>query len=473
MEIEKNFHKEIRKRYLSSFSERTYQKALWVSPKDDMQLLQSMNIARKSNRPVLVRGGGHSYGDMILCSGGVLVDNQNLAKIIHWDSETGILRCSGGTLLLDIYRKCLAENWYLHSAPGAPTVTIGGAISNNVHGKDSWLHGNFASSILAMRILLANGEYVDCSPSQRSDLFNAVVGGLGLLGVIIDVTLQLKKVPSPFIQSKIVPAKNISHLIELVHQIRNDNADFLMGWIDFQATGKSCGRSLVNFGHWASKAECKFDYNVLEERLARQIPTKIQSAALPYVFKPTTFKLFNIANYNAHKWFGRIGMTRKLETFVEYNFWSHRVPDTKDLCGSNGFYEIHVAAPTENFEDMFLHLHSECQRSKNIPIMSVFKPFRRDEYPLSFSTNGFGFTMEFSCRGFSGKEMNLFIRKLITLVIRFKGKVYLAKDEYLNKEEFFELYPRATEFWDIKQKYDPNLFFYSDMAKRFWGERDK
>ena len=99
-------------------------------------------------------------------------------------------------------------------------MTVGGAISNNVHGKDAWKSGNFGYQICSFKLLLASGEIIIVDKAKES-LFKAVIGGMGLFGIITQATIQLKKIPSPFVTTRTDLAQNIEELIALLERRKN------------------------------------------------------------------------------------------------------------------------------------------------------------------------------------------------------------------------------------------------------------
>ena len=139
------------------------------------------------------RGSGLSYGDIITNKDNVIVDLTLINKVLSWNDETGIMIVQPGTTFAQIFNISFLKNWMLASCPGSQDITIGGAISNNVHGKDSFKNGNFGNQVLELKLLLASGNIIKVNPKQNSNLFRAVIGGMGLLGIVVEIKLQLKK----------------------------------------------------------------------------------------------------------------------------------------------------------------------------------------------------------------------------------------------------------------------------------------
>jgi FAD/FMN-containing dehydrogenase len=137
-------------------------------------------------------GNGRSYGDSGLNPGGALIMARQLDRFICFDAATGVLRCEAGVLLADILKLVLPQGWFLPVTPGTQFVTVGGAIANDVHGKNHHVAGSFGNHVRCLELLRSDGSRRLCSPTEHADWFGATVGGLGLTGLITWVELQLR-----------------------------------------------------------------------------------------------------------------------------------------------------------------------------------------------------------------------------------------------------------------------------------------
>src|SRR6516162_4893523 len=133
---------------------------------------------------VLPFGNGRSYGDSCLNVGGGLLQTRSLDRFDRFDRDTGVLACEAGVLLADILRVAVPAGWFLPVVPGTSQITVGGAIANDVHGKNHHRAGTFGSHVRRFELLRSDGKRLLCSPNEDSQLFAATVGGLGLTGVV-------------------------------------------------------------------------------------------------------------------------------------------------------------------------------------------------------------------------------------------------------------------------------------------------
>src|SRR6266849_2440791 len=96
---------------------------------------------------LLPYGLGRSYGDSCLNAGRELIDCRRLNRILGFDESTGMLRCESGVSLSDILDVFLSKGWFLPVTPGTRFVTVGGAIANDIHGKNHHCAGTFGAHV--------------------------------------------------------------------------------------------------------------------------------------------------------------------------------------------------------------------------------------------------------------------------------------------------------------------------------------
>src|SRR5882757_3923029 len=158
----------------------------------------------RAGGPGIAHGLGKSYGDASLNPHGILWSTRGLDRMIAFDAITGRLTCEAGVVLRDIQRLLIPRGWSLPVVPGTQLVTVGGAIANDVHGKNHHVVGSFGEHVRRLRLVRSDGETIDCAPEQRPDLFAATVAGLGLTGLIVEVELQLRPSSGPWLEAETV-----------------------------------------------------------------------------------------------------------------------------------------------------------------------------------------------------------------------------------------------------------------------------
>ena len=141
--------------------------------------------------PVIGYGLGRSYGDVCLNDGGSLVRMHRLDRLLSRNWEQGIVRAEAGLSLDALLRVAVPRGWFLPVIPGTKCVTLGGAVANDVHGKNHQEAGTFGCHVSAVGLLRSTGEAIEVGPDRDPELFAATIGGLGLTGLILWVQMQL------------------------------------------------------------------------------------------------------------------------------------------------------------------------------------------------------------------------------------------------------------------------------------------
>jgi FAD/FMN-containing dehydrogenase len=136
-------------------------------------------------RTTLAFGNGRSYGDVCLASSNHVVRRLALDRIIATDWEHGIVRAEPGITFEQILALAVSRGWMLPVTPGTKHVTLGGAIANDVHGKNHHVRGTFGRHVRAFGLARSDGRLTECSPVSNTELFSATIGGLGLTGLIL------------------------------------------------------------------------------------------------------------------------------------------------------------------------------------------------------------------------------------------------------------------------------------------------
>ncbi|MGZ6434117.1 MAG: FAD-binding oxidoreductase, partial [Pseudobdellovibrionaceae bacterium] len=174
---------------------------------------------------------GRSYGDVCLNDDAVLLSTKNLNHYISFDKDLGIICCESGVSIDEILKLIVPHGWFIPVTPGTKFVTIGGALANDVHGKNHHLAGNFGHHVRQFELLRSNGNRLLCSRTQNSDLFFATIGGLGLTGLITWVEFNLKKISSAWIEQEQIQFRNLDEFFHLTLESEID-FEYTVSWVD-------------------------------------------------------------------------------------------------------------------------------------------------------------------------------------------------------------------------------------------------
>ena len=232
-----------------------------------------------SGRTAIPRGMGRSYGDSSLAP--AILSSARLDHFVAFDAESGVLTCEAGVSLAEILSLIVPHGWFLPVTPGTKFVSLGGAIASDVHGKNHHRDGCFSDHVHSLLLRTASNENVRCSADENEDLFRATCGGMGLTGLIVEATIQLRPIETAYINETILKAANLEEAFELFEQ--HGSASYSVAWIDCLSRGAALGRSLLMLGE-----------HTRLEQLARNISRPLKSRgkmALPVPFDMPSFTL--------------------------------------------------------------------------------------------------------------------------------------------------------------------------------------
>ena len=218
-------------------------------PAEDVRELRRPVDLSPDERTVLPFGNGRSYGDVCVNSAGRLLDARPLGRILQFDRESGVIQAEAGALLSDVLDTIVPRGWFLPVTPGTKFVTLGGAIANDVHGKNHHVAGAFGRHVTRFELARSDGSRIVCSRTEHPDLFSATIGGLGLTGVIVWCELRLQQVESRGIAVETTRFGSLDEFFELSAEVDRVH-DYTVSWVDCLAGGQKLGRGwLMAGGH--------------------------------------------------------------------------------------------------------------------------------------------------------------------------------------------------------------------------------
>jgi len=453
-------------------------RSLVAHPETVDECRAALEYCRDHGMTICPRGSSRSYGDAILNDRHMLLDMSRMNRILDFDRDSGQVTVEAGTKIVDI----LARYHHLgYTVPASPTdsgISVGGALAANVNGKESWRAGNFGDQVVRMQMLTAAGGIVLLDREHERDLFLAVIGGMGLLGLVLEVTLQLRKVPSPFLNVSITAAPDLDDLIRQLDELK-DSADFIVAWIDGYARGAKLGRSVIHATRWATSDA---DQETLQREVARGIELLAVQKRRALAFYRATRQLINLGFHlqqllfrpfnRFYYWLHSRGgsAVAKPELFLEHNFdKSYIVPPPDVLCGPHGF-TVQITIPHERGREGMAEMLELCRDIPCPPATTILRLHRKDDYLISFSEDGYSLNVEFHPKKRHREKMQRFMQRFIECGIRYGSKVHLPKDMTLTRDQFQRLYPNYRKFIEIKSQVDPDSIFQSDLYRRLFAD---
>lgn len=381
---------------------------------------------------VLPYGNGRSYGDSCLNPGGTLLHTRSLDRFISFDPITGILECEAGVLLSDILDLAVPIGWFLPVTPGTRLVTLGGAIANDVHGKNHHVAGSFGSHVLSLELLRSDGQRIACGPENEPEWFAATVGGLGLTGVITRVRLQLRRISGAWMQQETARFENLANFFHL--SAKAATSEYTVAWVDCLARGNALGRGVFM---------CADHADVQMEGRPQMADRRLSIPFIP------PFSLVNGLTLHAFNalYFHR-APTRLRRRTVHYRPFFYpldAVANWNRMYGPSGFLQYQCVVPPGAAEAATSALLQRIANSGQGSFLAVLKQFGAGRSPglLSFPRPGTTLALDFPYRGESTLAL---LSSLDDIVLEAGGAVYPAKDARMSAKMFAASFPRLAEF---------------------------
>lgn len=404
-----------------------------------------IQVILNNHGTIIPRGLGRSYGDSSLANRTVGITG--ITATHEFNTNTGTLKCPGGTTFDEILKSYVPLGWFLPVTPGTRFITVGGAIASDVHGKNHHVQGAFSNHVSEIDLLLGNGEIVNVSPSLRSDLFHATCGGMGLTGVILSATFKLIPIASSRVVQTTVKLPNLESTLEAFEEY--GDIPYSVAWIDSLATGENLGRSLMILGSHATDGIFS--------------STKGQAISIPFnlpslTLNPLTVKMFNALYY--HK-------IRKSKTelvpFERFFYPLDSIGNWNRLYGKRGLLQYQFVIPKPVGVKGIQRLLSAIAESGVMSFLAVLKLFGKgNENYLSFPFEGYTLSLDFKVHPKSLKLLD----KLDDLVLELGGRLYLAKDARMSESLFKSTYPKWFLFEEVRNNYHATGKFSSLQSKR-------
>jgi FAD/FMN-containing dehydrogenase len=408
--------------------------------------------------PVLGRGLGRAYGDAAVPGSPetLVIATARADRVLAFEPATGRITCEAGCSLDDLLRVFVPRGWFPPVTPGTRFVTAGGMVAADVHGKNHHRDGSFGRFVERVTLQVADGTTVACGPDAEPDLFRATVGGMGLTGLIQEVTFRMEPVESAWLVEETEPMADLDAMLAGLRQSARD-WPYTVGWIDGLARGRAMGRGVLMRARHATAAEA--GPRAPRPRRSRRVPLD----APGFVLSPPAMRAFNRL-YRARHGRGR----RRLASYDTFFYPLDAVRDWNRLYGRRGFLQYQCAIPRAAGPAPVARVLEGLAASGAPSFLSVIKDFGPafDAY-LSFPLEGTTLALDLPYRG---PDTEALVHALNAVVIDAGGRVYLAKDAFTRAEDFARMMPRLAEWRAVRDRWDPRRRFRSALSARLFGD---
>lgn len=385
----------------------------------------------EDERSVLPYGLGRSYGDSCINDNNALIETSALDHFLSFDPTTGILRAESGVSLATILHVFVPKGWFLPVTPGTKFVTLGGAVANDIHGKNHHRAGTFGCHVTQFGLIRSTGEHLVCSPTQNTQLFQATIGGLGLTGLISWVEIKLIPIRSPYLDTRTIKFRNLDEFMDISRE--NDPIyDYSVSWVDCTSEGEHLGRGLFMAGNFSERTKSRKTNSV-------SIPFPCQAPS--WLLNSYFMRSFNTLYYNKQ-------IRRTVDALTHYEPFFYpldAILNWNRMYGKRGFFQYQFVVPFDQKGETIKEIFRRITRSKRASFLAVIKTFGDATSPgmLSFPKKGITLALDFPNDGSPTLKL---MNELDTIVLEAGGSLYPAKDARMSHTGFIASHPRLAEF---------------------------
>jgi decaprenylphospho-beta-D-ribofuranose 2-oxidase len=408
-------------------------------------------------RGVVARGLGRAYGDAAQNGGGTVLDATGLDGVHAFDAQTGLLTVDAGVSLDTLLRAFVPLGWFVPVTPGTRFVTVGGAIAADIHGKNHHVDGSIARHVTQLRLVTPTGEH-RCSATDEPDLFWATMGGMGLTGIVVEVTLRLLPVATAFMRVDTERATDLDDLMARM-DARDDEYRYSVAWIDCVTGGPQLGRGVITRGDHAVVD----DLPAKRRRAPRAYDARVRLSAPPLVpsglVRPETARLLNEA------WFRKAPRVQQgaIHTIPGFFHPLDGIGQWNRMYGGRGFLQYQFVVPFSH--GAVVQTAIERLAAARCPsVLAVLKRFGPgNDGPLSFPQPGWTLALDLPV---GPPGLGRVLDELDEIVVAAGGRLYLAKDSRMRAALLPAMYPRLDEWRAVCDRVDPDRVLQSDLDRR-------
>jgi decaprenylphospho-beta-D-ribofuranose 2-oxidase len=396
-------------------------------------------------------------------------------RILEWDPASGVAVVEPGVTIRDLWTRSLPDGFWPPVVPGTMQATLGGCVSMNIHGKNSFGVGTIGEHVESVSLLLPGGEEITCSRSERSDLFRAAIGGFGMFGCFTRIAIRLKRVPGGRLRVRAFAPRSLAEVIQVFEREKADS-DYLVGWLDGFAKGAALGRGIVHRGDYAGPEADPLARETLAPS-AQHLPARflgvlprswMRRLLTPFINDPGMWSVNRMKDWlGIHEARGK----PRLQSHAAFAFLLDYVPEWRRAYGRGGLIQYQSFVPLARALEVHSELIARAQRAGLVPYLLVYKRHRRDEWVLTHAVDGFSLAMDFKVTAKNRDSLWRLCEGFDETVLGAGGRFYFAKDATLTRSAALRSFPgsEVEAFRLLKARVDPDTMLQSDLFRRLFA----
>lgn len=412
----------------------------------------------ENGEKISVAGMQHSQGGQTYYPNGIVIDMKNYDKILDYNPEEKTITVQSGATWEEIQKKINPDHLALQVMQSQNIFTIGGSISVNAHGRDI-RYGSLIDTVESFRLLTPKGDIINVSRVENSTLFPLVIGGYGLFGIILDVTLHLTDDELYQIRSRSIDYEDYPYYF--IHEVQQ-NEEIRMHIARLSVAPETLLREMY---------VTDYELAANQKNLANNAELKRDTLAAPQKFMLGLSRysdwgknlLWDLQNKlyvgQSGNYISRNNAMRGDSKFMEYEN-----PNKTEILQE---YFVPIDEFTNYLDDLREVLEKEELNLLNITVRYVNKD---EEAVLSYAKEEMFALVLLINQGKSKKEIEKtekVLQKMIDVTLKHDGSYYLPYYSYPTQAQMDEAYPRNKEFFEQKKKFDPNEVFMNLFYKEY------
>ncbi len=413
--------------------------------------------------PAIPRGAGMSYCAATFGEGITSLDHVNSNTIRGLDTEKCLVEVDAGVTQAQLYDYLLPHKLFIPTQPGYPTITIGGCIAPDGHGKNQARDGTFKEQVESLKLFHPSHGVIELSRTKEPQLFDLTCGGFGLTGNIISAVLRVKKMPSAWLYFHRDPLPTIDDLA--YHLKKATTNEFVITWHDFTLSRARFGAGFVMHGSFVPESEApEMSQDALEKLKVGGrkfiLTSESRGSLIVPVFNQVTTSALNWL-YSTMSMFGG-GGAKKLDLF-SCMFPSMRSRELYYMFfGKAGLHEYQAVIPEEKFSYFCQVVKERIIASDTAIALASAKWFQGEQNLLRFTGTGINFALNFPrC-----KNSLEFFEFLDDLTLEIGALPNIIKDSRLSARMVKATYPEYELFRERLHAFDPKRLYRSELSDR-------
>jgi FAD/FMN-containing dehydrogenase len=443
-----------------------------IQPKSAGEIYSVFKLAKKHGLTVTARGAGRSCNDAALNGGGIVLEMSAMNRFLDWQPGAGVVRCEAGVTLEQLWQKVEPQGWWPPVVSGTMKTTLGGCLASNIHGKNNFQMGPIGEHVIEFTAILPTGAEVTCSPKKNRDLFYAMIGGYGMLGIFTSITLRMKRIHSGLLAVDAFPVPNLHRHLSALRDGASGN-DYIVGWLDTFAGGRTLGRGQIHAARYLRAGEDPHPQETmkLENQILPSCIFGVFPKGLLHYFMTPFANNVGWWGVNTAKYLASLPRHSFRQPHAAFHFLLDYVPNWERSYGRGGLIQYQSFLPKETAEAAWAEMLELSLKNRLPSYLGVTKRHRPDKFLLTHAVDGFSLALDFKVTEANRAKLRAMLLEFDRIVLAHGGRFYFAKNSETTAETALAFYGKETvaRFKKLKKRCDPNGLLESDLYRRIFG----